>query len=165
MERRDQPGSTGDRGKQGSSMDSSIKLAQAEMLLNVAQTVAAYETLDGMLTSLVEMIVEKLDADRATIFLNDEETGELYSRVAHGNLQREIRILNNTGVAGDVFTTGRGAIVPDAYADERFNRSVDQKPAMLQKPFFAPPSGPSRARLSVWRRPSTRRTGRLRRRT
>ena len=31
-----------------------------------------------------------IDADRGTIFLNDERTGELYSRVAQGNFRREI---------------------------------------------------------------------------
>jgi adenylate cyclase len=34
-------------------------------------------------------------------------TNELYSRVAQGNIQREIRILNTSGVAGHVYTSGR----------------------------------------------------------
>jgi len=103
-----------------------VRLRQAEMLLNISKTVAAYETLDDMLKILVDMVTEETAADRATIFLNDPETGELYSRVAHGNLHREIRILNTSGVAGHVFVTGKGAIVHDAYSDERFNRTIDQ---------------------------------------
>jgi len=35
--------------------DGSIKLLQAEMLLNVSKTVAAFETLDEMLAALVDM--------------------------------------------------------------------------------------------------------------
>ena len=103
-----------------------VRLQQAEMLLNISKTVAAYETLDDMLKILVDMVTEETAADRATIFLNDSETGELYSRVVHGNLHREIRILNTSGVAGHVFTTGKGAIVHDAYSDDRFNRTIDQ---------------------------------------
>jgi len=103
-----------------------IRLHQAEMLLNISKTVAAYETLDDMLKILVDMVTEEIAADRATIFLNDPDTGELYSRVAHGNLQREIRMLNTSGVAGHVYTTGKGTIVHDAYSDERFNRTIDQ---------------------------------------
>jgi len=103
-----------------------IRLHQAEMLLNISKTVAAYETLDDMLKILVDMVKEEIAADRATIFMNDPDTGELYSRVAQGNLQREIRVLNTSGVAGHVFTTGKGAIVHDAYSDERFNRTIDQ---------------------------------------
>ena len=103
-----------------------IRLKQAEMLLNISKTVAAYETLDDMLKILVDMVTEETAADRATIFLTDSETGERYSRVVHGNLHREIRILNTSGVAGHVFTTGKGAIVHDAYSDDRFNRTIDQ---------------------------------------
>ena len=49
-------------------------MPQAEMLLNISKTVAAYETLDDMLRILVDMITEQVDADRATIFMNDPET-------------------------------------------------------------------------------------------
>jgi len=114
-----------ERGPSHSQTDEGMKLLQAQMLLNVSKTVAAFETLDEMLVALVDMTTDAVGADRGTIFLNDSETGELYSRIAHGNLQREIRILNNRGVAGHVFTTGKGTIVHDAYEDEYFDRSVD----------------------------------------
>jgi adenylate cyclase len=101
-------------------------LQPAELLLSISKRVAAYETLDDMLKILVDMVTEEIAADRATIFLNDPDTGELFSRVAHGDLHREIRILNTSGVVGHVFNTGKGAIVHDAYSDERFNRAIDQ---------------------------------------
>jgi adenylate cyclase len=103
-----------------------LKPRQIKLLLEVSERMAAFESLDDMLTVLVEMATREMDAERGTIFLNDSDTKELYSRVAQGNFQREIRILNNTGVAGHVFTAGRGIIVHDAYADEHFNRSVDE---------------------------------------
>ncbi len=103
------------------------RLKQAEMLLNVSRRVAGIETLDEVLETLVEVIVFELHAERGTLFLNDATTGELYSRVAQGNFQREIRILNNTGIAGAVFTSGEGEIINDAYADDRFNRTVDEQ--------------------------------------
>ena len=103
------------------------RLHQAEILLNVSKTVSAFETLDEILMALVEITTEELGAERGSIFLNDDETSELYSRVAMGNLTREIRILNTAGIAGDVFTTGEGAIVDDPYNDPRFERNVDEK--------------------------------------
>jgi len=103
-----------------------LKPRQIKLLLDVSERMAAFESLDDMLTVLVEMATREMNAERGTIFLNDSDTKELYSRVAQGNFQREIRILNNTGVAGHVFTAGRGTIVHDAYADEHFNRSVDE---------------------------------------
>ena len=103
------------------------KLQQAEMLLNVSRRVAAIESLDEVLKTLVELISFELGAERASLFLNDPTTSELYSRVAQGNFSREIRMLNTTGIAGAVFVNGQGEIIPDAYADERFNRKVDEQ--------------------------------------
>jgi len=128
-----------ERGPSHSQADEGMKLLQAQMLLNVSKTVAAFETLDEMLAALVDMTTDAVGADRGTIFLNDCKTGELYSRVAHGNLQREIRILNNRGVAGHVFTTGKGTIVHDAYADEYFDRSVDEQTGYQTKNILCVP--------------------------
>ncbi len=119
--------------------DEALKIHNAEMLLNVSKTVAAFETLDEMLEILVDMITKEVNADRGTIFLNDEGTGELYSRVAHGNFQREIRILNNTGIAGHVFQTGESTLVEDAYSDERFNRSIDKQTGYKTKSILCVP--------------------------
>jgi adenylate cyclase len=116
-----------------------VRLRQAEMLLNVSKTLAAFDTLDEMLASLVEITTQEVDGERGSIFLNDRETGELYTRVAQGNFQHEIRILNTTGIAGHVFSNGSGLIVHDAYADKRFNRTVDQKTGFVTKTILCAP--------------------------
>lgn len=103
------------------------KLRQAELLLAVSRQVAALETLDEVLEALVEIASRELDAERATLFLNDPASNELYSRVAQGTFRREIRILNDTGIAGAVFQSGASEIVQDAYADTRFNSQVDEE--------------------------------------
>ncbi|MGB0671239.1 MAG: GAF domain-containing protein, partial [Rhodospirillales bacterium] len=103
------------------------KLRQAEMLLDLSRKVAAIESLDEILDTLVKMTTFEIGADRGTLFLNDPATNELYSRVAQGNFNREIRILNNTGIAGHVFTEGEGLIIHDAYKDRRFNRTIDEQ--------------------------------------
>ena len=107
--------------------EAEMKLKQAEMLLNVSRRVAAIESLDEVLKTLIEMIAFELGAERASLFMNDSATGELYSRVAQGNFSREIRMLNSTGIAGAVFQNGQGEIIPDAYKDKRFNRNVDEQ--------------------------------------
>ncbi|MHC8509271.1 MAG: GAF domain-containing protein [Rhodospirillales bacterium] len=101
------------------------RLHQAEMLLSISRECAALEALDDVLRTLIEMTTKELKAERGTLFLNDPVTNELYSRFAQGNFQREIRVLNNTGIVGAVFTSGEGEIIQDAYSDKRFNRTVD----------------------------------------
>ncbi|MFH1081418.1 MAG: GAF domain-containing protein [Pseudomonadota bacterium] len=115
------------------------KQNETELLLDISRTIAAFETLDEILKTLVEITTRELNADRGTIFLSDSETGELYSRVAQGNFQREIRILSNSGVAGYVFTTGKGIIVHDAYKDPRFNRDIDEGTGYVTKTILCVP--------------------------
>ena len=115
------------------------KLKQAEMLLNVSRRVAAIESLDEVLETIVEMTTWELNAERGTLFMNDPVTEELYSRFAQGNFQREIRILNNSGIAGAVFQSGEGLIIQDAYADKRFNRSVDEQTGFRTRSILCAP--------------------------
>jgi len=119
--------------------DERIRLRQAEMLLSVSRTIAAIDTLDEMLTTLVEIATREVNAERGTIFLYDTGSDELYSRVAQGNFQREIRILSNSGVAGHVYTTGVGAIVHAAYEDERFNPFIDEMTGYITKSILCSP--------------------------
>ena len=104
-----------------------LGLKEAKILLEVARKVADGQTLDEQLETLVALLMEATVADRATLFVNDPSTQELYSRVTVGGLRREIRILNHTGIAGHVFQSGKGLVVKDAYKDARFNQGVDQQ--------------------------------------
>jgi adenylate cyclase len=103
------------------------RLRRSELLLQCAERVASIDSLDDLLATLVEIVAAGTDAERGTLLLNDPATNELYSRVAQGTFNREIRLLNNTGIAGAVFQSGRGEIVHEAYADPRFNREIDQQ--------------------------------------
>ncbi|MBF0447085.1 MAG: GAF domain-containing protein [Magnetococcales bacterium] len=103
------------------------RFSEMEMLLEITRQVAANETLDEMLRTIIELITEKTNAQRGSIFLNDPLTNELYSRYAQGQIQSEIRILNDHGIAGHVFQTGKGVIIHDAYGDSRFDQSIDNE--------------------------------------
>ena len=58
------------------------RLRFAELLLSVSQKLSGMNSLDEVLTGLVEVTTTELNAERGTLFLNDPETNELYSRVA-----------------------------------------------------------------------------------
>ncbi len=115
------------------------QLRQVEMLLNVSRRVAAIETLDEVLGTVVAITTEETDSERGTLWLNDDQTGELYSRVALGTNHREFRILNTKGIVGHVYQTGEGAIIPDAYEDSRFDRSIDKETGFHTKSILAAP--------------------------
>ena len=103
------------------------KLRRTELLLQISRKIAGLKSLEEILWTLIEFVTNELDADRGTLFLNDNETNELYSRVAQGDLTREIRILNNVGIAGAIFQNKSGEVIHDVYSDSRFNKEVDQE--------------------------------------
>ena len=115
------------------------KLRQTEMLLSVTQKIAGLNNLTEILWTLIDMTTQELRAERGTLFLNDPLTGELYSRVAQGDLTREIRILNTIGIAGAVFQSGIGEAVHHPYEDERFNAKIDEQTGFETKNIICVP--------------------------
>ncbi|HEY9737331.1 MAG TPA: GAF domain-containing protein, partial [Trichocoleus sp.] len=91
------------------------------------------ESLETMLEQILEAFTLKigqiLQAERTTIFMVDHEKQELWSKIAQGDGERplEIRVPMGKGIAGHVATTGEYLNIPDAYADDRFDPSHDQK--------------------------------------
>lgn len=131
----------------GSNASRDRRLRFAELLLSISQKMSGMDTLDEVLNGLVEVTTKELNAERGTLFLNDPETNELYSRVAQGNFHREIRLLNNSGIAGHVFTAGEGLIIDDAYADARFNRTIDEQTGFVTRSILCVPIKTSKGEI------------------
>jgi adenylate cyclase len=115
------------------------KSERAETLLNVANKLAATLSLDEVLETLIDLVTGAIDAERGSLFLYDGQTEELYSLIAQGDFKREIRFLSTDGIAGHVFNTARGSIVDDAYADPRFNPTIDGQTGFVTKSILCAP--------------------------
>ena len=107
--------------------------------LDVVSDVTAEIELDSLLQRVMTEATKMLDADRATLFLNDLKTGELFSRVAMGEGVGEIRLPNNAGIAGTVFQSKETINIPHAYADLRFNPSFDKKTGFFTRSILCVP--------------------------
>jgi adenylate cyclase len=123
------------------------RLRRTEMLIRLSQRVATIDSLDDLLATLVELTANETNAERGTLFLNDAASNELYSRAAQGTFNREIRLLNNTGVAGAVFQSGKGLIIHDPYQDERFNDEIDRKTGFITKSILCAPIKTARGEI------------------
>ena len=115
------------------------EVERSKLLLEISRKIASLKNLSEILWSIVDFVTQKVGADRGTLFLNDNETNELYSRVAQGELTREIRILNTVGIAGGIFQSKTGEIIHDAYSDKRFNKEVDQETGYKTKNMICSP--------------------------
>ncbi len=81
------------------------------------------------LQSVMAAARQLMQADRSTLWLLNEAKDELWSQVrsADGQSLIDLRLPANKGIVGYVAATGEKLNIPDAYKDERFDVSSDQK--------------------------------------
>lgn len=112
-------------------------------VLAITRALTAEHNLNTLLTKIVEAVTRLLGAERSTLYLLDQATGELVSHIAQGANVREIRLPPGVGLASLAIATGETVMIPHAYADPRFNRAVDLASGfvtrdMLVAPVFNP---------------------------
>ncbi len=113
----------------------------------VATLLSATVDLDEILHVIVDALRDTLSAERASVFVYDSKTNELFTTIAHGvgvNSQvgamgdsdleagapspvKEIRLPLGKGLAGEAARTRKLINVPNAYDDARFDTAVDKK--------------------------------------
>jgi adenylate cyclase len=113
--------------------------AQEMQFLNVVADITSEIELDALLQRVMSEATKMLDAERSTLFLHDEKTKELLSRVAQGEKIGEIRLPDHVGIAGAVFTTGDTVNIPHAYADLRFNPGFDKVTGFFTRSILCTP--------------------------
>lgn len=119
------------------------RLRRAELRANAFQDVglALGSTLD--LDQLLELILRKtaelLEADRATLYLLDEQRGRLLSRIVIGDQAQNIELPVGEGIAGEVAKVGQPIRVRDAYRDRRFKRDWDELTGYRTRSILAAP--------------------------
>ncbi|CAG7730521.1 unnamed protein product [Allacma fusca] len=129
-----------------------------EFLLSMVRSIFQdMVSMDTVIKKVMNFAQRLVDADRASLFLIDSKSGELYARIfdmGGGNgpsvvdadnsnmvsqISQEIRFKIGTGIAGRVALTGETLNIVDAYADPRFNRTVDQVTGYVTKTILCMP--------------------------
>ena len=98
-------------------------------VVDIANQDAVGALFDQMLEAVTLKIRELLQADRGTIFIVDEKSGRLRSKIAHtdGAQPLVIDIPIGVGIAGSVAATGAAQNISDPYHDPRFDPEVDRE--------------------------------------
>lgn len=96
-------------------------------ILEVARLISSTLDLDELLRLVMDRVTSAMEADRSTLFLVDDEKGEIWSKIAQGTQLREIRLPIGKGIAGWVAQSGRALNIRDAYLDPRFNDAIDKQ--------------------------------------
>lgn len=108
-----------------------------ELLLKLSAQIAKERDLKVILVKMTDITKTLLKADRCSIFLHDAFQQQLWTIIAHG--VKEIRIPDNHGIAGTSFQTNQTINIPDAYADQRFDRSIDTRTGYRTRSMLAMP--------------------------
>ncbi len=95
--------------------------------------------LNELLVAVVDTIVERLEADRGTLYLVDGAAGRLSSVVAHLPELERIELELGQGIAGSVAQQGQAIEVPDASVDARFDPTVDARTGYRTRSMLALP--------------------------
>ena len=95
-------------------------------LLEISEAISSELQLDVLLNRIMHACTGFLEAERATLFIYDRDTDELWARMTDGGEQKEIRVKADAGLVGVSFQSSEVLNIPDAYADPRFNRTVDK---------------------------------------
>jgi len=98
-----------------------------EVLKNLVQKMSKTVEINEMLNILSETVKHQLGADRSSVFLLDREKNELWTIIASGLENDEIRMPANLGLAGQVVLSGKIINVINAYKDPRFDKEVDNR--------------------------------------
>ncbi|HEY1586757.1 MAG TPA: GAF domain-containing protein, partial [Polyangia bacterium] len=103
-----------------------IEKKKVAAVRELGKVLGATLDLDRLLVVLLEKVTDLLDAERATIYLVTDDGTHLESKIAQGGAIATIRLKTGEGIAGWVAQSGATVNIPDAYADPRFNQSVDK---------------------------------------
>ncbi len=108
-------------------------------ILDIGAALSSARDLDALLQLVIDRVSSLIHAEAATLFMLDEERGELWSRVLKGSTLKEIRVDSSKGIVGHVVSTGTALNIGDAYADPRFNPEIDRLSGFKTRSIIAVP--------------------------
>src|SRR5687767_5927619 len=110
-----------------------------QALLEIGRRLGARRDVDELLAVIVRAAGELTDADRCSLFLVDKDSGELFSKIAPGLKEGEIRVPVGKGIVGLCAQSRSVVNIAKPYEDERFNRGVDKATGYTTKSILAVP--------------------------
>jgi phosphoserine phosphatase len=108
-------------------------------LLDVTCELAGHHTLDQILQTVTTGACEALGCERASLYLYDTETNEVYTRAVTELELEEIRSSADRGITGWVVRNRELANIPDPASDPRWNAGFDRRTGFHTRNILAAP--------------------------
>ena len=98
---------------------------KSNRVMEFSRQLSGVMKINDIVKRVVDQTKSLLKCDRATLFVLDDSKNILWSKVAQGS--EMIKIPKDKGLVGHAVMTKSCINIPDAYMDERFDKSVDAK--------------------------------------
>ncbi|MCF0215660.1 MAG: HD domain-containing protein [Fibrobacteraceae bacterium] len=95
------------------------------LLFGFMKDAAGEHQMNNLLVLMANLGRDMVLADRCSLWLFDEDSQELWTKVAHG--VNELRIPMDKGFVGYTLNSGKPLLIENAYQDNRFDPSSDEK--------------------------------------
>ncbi len=106
-----------------------LKLGKQRLhsVLKAGRTLNSTRDFSSVLNTILSVSVTELNAETGTVFLYDEETDQLVSKIVQDDEVNEIRVPFDKGLAGATFKEKKILNIKDPYNDDRFDPSSDKE--------------------------------------
>jgi GAF domain-containing protein len=103
------------------------KINEMRSMQQIGKTLSSVLDRDRLLALIMDEVTRLMNAERGTLYIVENEKGELWSKIAQKAEIKEIRLKIGVGIAGHVAKTGDVINIKDAYNDKRFDPTTDKK--------------------------------------
>ena len=103
------------------------KINEMRSMQQIGKTLSSVLDRDRLLVLIMDEVTRLMNAERGTLYIVDNEKGELWSKIAQKAEIKEIRLKIGIGIAGNVAASGQVVNIQDAYKDKRFDPTTDKK--------------------------------------
>ncbi len=114
-------------------------LSRIKKLLAVGQIITSEMNMERLFELVMAETNKIIGSERSSVFLHDEKQGDLFTLVATGLEQGQIRIQTDKGVAGYVFRQQAPLVIEDVQEDPRFFAEVDLQSGFRTRSILALP--------------------------
>lgn len=97
------------------------------ILFEMSKCLNSITDFNTLLNTIIKLVTEALECDRATLFVLDNSKSELWSKVGTGLKISEIRFPISEGIAGEVAVSGKSILTDNPYNHPKFNKEFDRK--------------------------------------
>lgn len=108
-------------------------------LYEIVKALYSYTNYENLLTSVLESVSDSLRAIRAVLFVLDKKNDQLWTHVGSGKEKQEIRLPIDSGIAGEVISSGRTIHSENPYEHPAFDKSFDMKTGLVTRNLICVP--------------------------